>query len=127
MQRRPPRSTRTDTLFPYTTLVRSVRLHFDEVLDGQEHRLGRIGKPAPFDLLQQPVGLIFGKIRLEAQAPGAGLVAQRRRLGALGRVEIGREACRERVTEYVYHTVGAVSFKNTMTYISTDPTCHPHY
>src|SRR3546814_9128219 len=25
MQRRPPRSTRTDTLFPYTTLVRSVR------------------------------------------------------------------------------------------------------
>src|SRR3546814_13554404 len=24
MQRRPPRSTRTDTLFPYTTLVRSV-------------------------------------------------------------------------------------------------------
>src|SRR3546814_1276895 len=88
MQRRPPRSTRTDTLFPYTTLVRSVRLHFDEVLDGQEHRLGRIGKPAPFDLLQQPVGLIFGKIRLEAQAPGAGLVAQRRRLGALGRVVV---------------------------------------
>src|SRR3546814_17544805 len=27
MRRRPPRSTRTDTLFPYTTLVRSVVLH----------------------------------------------------------------------------------------------------
>src|SRR3546814_14488528 len=27
MIRRPPRSTRTDTLFPYTTLFRSVRLH----------------------------------------------------------------------------------------------------
>src|SRR3546814_15780361 len=26
MRRRPPRSTRTDTLFPYTTLFRSVRL-----------------------------------------------------------------------------------------------------
>src|SRR3546814_18629238 len=25
--RRPPRSTRTDTLFPYTTLFRSMRLH----------------------------------------------------------------------------------------------------
>src|SRR3546814_9684706 len=27
MIRRPPRSTRTDTLFPYTTLFRSCRLH----------------------------------------------------------------------------------------------------
>src|SRR3546814_4508598 len=27
MIRRPPRSTRTDTLFPYTTLFRSVRFH----------------------------------------------------------------------------------------------------
>src|SRR3546814_8781643 len=27
MIRRPPRSTRTDTLFPYTTLFRSARLH----------------------------------------------------------------------------------------------------
>src|SRR3546814_15784911 len=32
MIRRPPRSTRTDTLFPYTTLFRSDRLH-DERLD----------------------------------------------------------------------------------------------
>src|SRR3546814_5483602 len=29
MIRRPPRSTRTDTLFPYTTLFRSARLHRD--------------------------------------------------------------------------------------------------
>src|SRR3546814_13609338 len=28
MIRRPPRSTRTDTLFPYTTLFRSARHHF---------------------------------------------------------------------------------------------------
>src|SRR3546814_1608545 len=27
MIRRPPRSTRTDTLFPYTTLFRSIRVH----------------------------------------------------------------------------------------------------
>src|SRR3546814_13508392 len=30
MIRRPPRSTRTDTLFPYTTLFRSVRLGVDQ-------------------------------------------------------------------------------------------------
>src|SRR3546814_6116359 len=31
MIRRPPRSTRTDTLFPYTTLFRSVEQHFDMI------------------------------------------------------------------------------------------------
>src|SRR3546814_3954828 len=30
MRRRPPRSTLTDTLFPYTTLFRSQPLHLDE-------------------------------------------------------------------------------------------------
>src|SRR3546814_19411709 len=38
MIRRPPRSTRTDTLFPYTTLFRSVALnpeHFFEPLHGR--------------------------------------------------------------------------------------------
>src|SRR3546814_7696555 len=30
MIRRPPRSTRTDTLFPYTTLFRSMRLRVDD-------------------------------------------------------------------------------------------------
>src|SRR3546814_2735957 len=42
MQRRPPRSTRTDTLFPYTTLFRSILLdharaggHFQYVREGR--------------------------------------------------------------------------------------------
>src|SRR3546814_6373222 len=34
MRRRPPRSTRTDTLFPYTTLFRSMTLSADRVSDG---------------------------------------------------------------------------------------------
>src|SRR3546814_4356934 len=47
MIRRPPRSTRTDTLFPYTTLFRSV-----EGRDWTQHRAGRQqlwreGEPAP--------------------------------------------------------------------------------
>src|SRR3546814_1545783 len=34
MIRRPPRSTRTDTLFPYTTLFRSLRQNYLVVLNG---------------------------------------------------------------------------------------------
>src|SRR3546814_15452164 len=33
MIRRPPRSTRTDTLFPYTTLFRSLQYPFTRILD----------------------------------------------------------------------------------------------
>src|SRR3546814_3782014 len=41
MIRRPPRSTRTDTLFPYTTLFRSIAaLHF------QQHAIGIVQHPA---------------------------------------------------------------------------------
>src|SRR3546814_2932292 len=42
MIRRPPRSTRTDTLFPYTTLFRSrpaARPRFDRALPALDHRL----------------------------------------------------------------------------------------
>src|SRR3546814_1159433 len=52
MIRRPPRSTRTDTLFPYTTLFRSgepgrhlVRVG-DQVAVGQHRRLGDAGGAA---------------------------------------------------------------------------------
>src|SRR3546814_1580085 len=45
MIRRPPRSTRTDTLFPYTTLFRSLQFHLDRSPKGFARlavRLGRI-------------------------------------------------------------------------------------
>src|SRR3546814_10347552 len=42
MQRRPPRFTRTDTLFPYTTLFRSsVALQCDREGDGADYRRDR--------------------------------------------------------------------------------------
>src|SRR3546814_9745246 len=44
MIRRPPRSTRTDTLFPYTTLFRSVRSHYDNNYLGALARLNAIRK-----------------------------------------------------------------------------------
>src|SRR3546814_2456765 len=42
MVRRPPRSTRTDTLFPYTTLFRSVLL--TKVVDKLRHPAGSVLK-----------------------------------------------------------------------------------
>src|SRR3546814_13169913 len=51
MLRRPPRSTRTDTLFPYTTLFRSalsVRTGVDDAAagDARHRRADRAGRPA---------------------------------------------------------------------------------
>src|SRR3546814_18229648 len=50
MKRRPPRSTLTDTLFPYTTLFRSVgvggrRDHGDLARDAGRHRAVRTAEP----------------------------------------------------------------------------------
>src|SRR3546814_13514947 len=45
MQRRPPRSTRTDTLFPYTTLFRSTKRRAFLPVGGQRS-LGRAAAPA---------------------------------------------------------------------------------
>src|SRR3546814_20656208 len=46
MIRRPPRSTRTDTLFPYTTLFRSLRAwaHDDSRIADEPDDLGRCGQ-----------------------------------------------------------------------------------
>src|SRR3546814_7915928 len=47
MIRRPPRSTRTDTLFPYTTLFRSAppRRVPDHLYHGKGRTTGRCGRP----------------------------------------------------------------------------------
>src|SRR3546814_4264396 len=53
MIRRPPRSTRTDTLFPYTTLFRSFpragsgRLSVGNTRSGAGHQSRRPGRPVP--------------------------------------------------------------------------------
>src|SRR3546814_15897882 len=52
MIRRPPRSTRTDTLFPYTTLFRSQAAGFDA---------SEFEDPHQFDIRRKPKGtLVFG-------------------------------------------------------------------
>src|SRR3546814_15024960 len=49
MRRRPPRSTRTDTLFPYTTLFRSDDHALELLLDQGGNRLGATNAQGPAD------------------------------------------------------------------------------
>src|SRR3546814_12821905 len=82
MIRRPPRSTRTDTLFPYTTLFRSAPAHRSAA--GTEHPgrvpgAGRPAEPASLDKHgQQPSGR-------QADAAGAGAAAARPGRGAVAK------------------------------------------
>src|SRR3546814_18663401 len=98
MIRQPPRSTRTDTLFPYTTLF----LSFDCPCMGELTKFRRNGPPR----------CRHEHAPLPAAPPGiAGLIAAHNGLAnrqfplALPRDdrigEIGRASCRERVCQYV--------------------------
>src|SRR3546814_12054470 len=107
MIRRPPRSTRTDTLFPYTTLFRSMN-------KGDVAQLA-----TPSDLYEYPanrfvadfvgsVNIFEGKLILDepdraaVDCPGIGKVFLNHGVtGPHGAEEIGRASCRERVCQYV--------------------------
>src|SRR3546814_5599308 len=76
MRRRPPRSTRTDTLFPYTTLFRSADV--DAAGGGLADRRYDIADPAfhPFDWgsMTAMVALLemrLGRLESDADAGGA--------------------------------------------------------
>src|SRR3546814_14213877 len=116
MIRRPPRSTRTDTLFPYTTLFRSA-------LGRNTARVGADHRPGPGDVAAD---ILFGHQKINGVDPavvlddevddrvlwaGAAhpgdlrqrLAGKRLQLVVLeaGQQEIGRASCRERVCQYV--------------------------
>src|SRR3546814_6085533 len=84
MIRRPPRSTRTDTLFPYTTLFRSILIDRKLVL----HRAGRdlidiVAEPAlEGGQLQRCVFALMPDEQLRAPAP----LALQRRIADLERL-----------------------------------------
>src|SRR3546814_6802640 len=82
MIRRPPRSTRTDTLFPYTTLFRSLGrqqpfpdaarqqlAQHRDVVDQPRQRIGRRDQPDEVDQLGVAV---VGALDLEAEAGAVG-------------------------------------------------------
>src|SRR3546814_13923409 len=114
--RRPPRSTRTDTLFPYTTLFRSFRSaqgrtgpqlgsdpscgvgrrrRFTPVRSTC-HRLDLPSRPRVVrkNWMTRPFGDQVG-------ASSCQLLVSIRTLPPDGVIQIGRESCRERVFQYV--------------------------
>src|SRR3546814_11771715 len=102
MIRRPPRSTRTDTLFPYTTLFRSfLAAHFDGAsADGHFDRV----------VVQRVVAggagfLVHGgspwAARDRANAGDHAADCAAVRIFSDSRCEIGRASGRERVCQYV--------------------------
>src|SRR3546814_15043144 len=114
MIRRPPRSTRTDTLFPYTTLFRSRRrqgwppsglgvggLHHGVELGGIATLLARaVARPLPAS--ERDVVVDARGRQVDHHHPGLGIALEV--AGVLQRAgadEIGRASCRERVCKYV--------------------------
>src|SRR3546814_10456275 len=78
MIRRPPRSTRTDTLFPYTTLFRSQSADVQVVQD-REQPLAQVGARRPAMRLRQGdrQALLHEIVRLVGVAhQGAGIASQ---------------------------------------------------
>src|SRR3546814_16625759 len=114
MIRRPPRSTRTDTLFPYTTLFRSPELILDfATLTGAARVALGPDLPALFanddalaDALCEAGGNVDDPIwRLPLWAPYAEMlksdIADLNNSAEGGFAEIGRASCRESVCQYV--------------------------
>src|SRR3546814_16204443 len=105
MIRRPPRSTRTDTLVPYTTLFRSDGGNgIDEAFVLDPGGLAHGGEQLAAEVAQLVVGILVGAEHGHAAADCGGGIrhgAHDGRLRAERRLEIGRASCRERVCQYV--------------------------
>src|SRR3546814_3709438 len=84
MLRRPPRSTRTDTLFPYTTLFRSERYYQTAEAAEQRHQITlnqitRAGGTARMQLTQSTLqGIVGVTDNLERAAQASGLARSKR-------------------------------------------------
>src|SRR3546814_17760781 len=111
MIRRPPRSTLTDTRFPYTTLFRS-RALFEQFLADETSfpTQGRIdpcinwGTGLAQGTTSQRVADNCAADGIPSNHTGTGVTATAVSRGGLGKLEaekIGRAACRERVCPYV--------------------------
>src|SRR3546814_12451692 len=112
MIRRPPRSTRTDTLFPYTTLFRSVYVGytFDLGLDYDTPLSKRVRALINVGTVYASDGFMNTQFGVDAQgAQASGLPTFQAHSGfyelstsaGINIKEIGRASCRERVCQYV--------------------------
>src|SRR3546814_14319444 len=114
MIRRPPRSTRTDTLFPYTTLFRSDRF-LDMRMDAEDAQRGVESKTprtieGPLYVVGAPVEQGFSRLDDGTDKDGHPLIMHDTVFAADGKPvpgdkvevwQIGRASCRERVCQYV--------------------------
>src|SRR3546814_15568506 len=97
MIRRPPRSTRTDTLFPYTTLFRS-SAHNGLLQTFAEARAALSRFLVTRGATPDEADEILQELHLKLLTENMGPVAQPR---AYLYRKIGRASCRERVCQYV--------------------------
>src|SRR3546814_12027460 len=114
MIRRPPRSTRTDTLFPYTTLFRSAHERPRASLDPTSSDLAgcRLGAwTLDTELGRGGMAVVYRAERVDGMArqQAAVKILTLGALGATGRerfqreatIQNGRASCRERGCQYV--------------------------
>src|SRR3546814_11914762 len=102
MIRRPPRSTRTDTLLPYTTLFRSLPILTPS---GQQITLGTVAELKISDgppMLKTENGRLSTWVYVDVRGRDlASVVDDLRAAVAKDVKQIGRASCRERVSQYV--------------------------
>src|SRR3546814_20273552 len=114
MIRRPPRSTRTDTLFPYTTLFRSAEKRKDPVARPHSARIDdgisggqnpcpqRGDQPFPADAPARRQRKYAGANRGHTPyLSDTGRFGKQQRTAGRRDEQIGRASCRERVWPYV--------------------------
>src|SRR3546814_13200448 len=104
MIRRPPRSTRTDTLFPYTTLFRSPQALIQCLAAKDAYQF--LGSPeGELAIVQACLYLATAPKSNAAYAAQKAAWASARETGSLAPpaniLKIGRASCRERVCQYV--------------------------
>src|SRR3546814_11546555 len=110
MIRRPPRSTRTDTLFPYTTLFRSELAEVVREIDADTKLVkATIAATRFVDAHHATIAqnaeaaanykAAFERCKAVCDATAEGWCEDATRLKALERAEIGRASCRERVCQ----------------------------
>src|SRR3546814_19783682 len=92
MIRLPPRSTLTDTLFPYTTLFRSVYVRPAGVTMGIEGGRLKIAKRAPGSREHKPIDIFFSALAKDMAEYSAGVVLS----GSDGDGTLGIKAIKER-------------------------------
>src|SRR3546814_18895312 len=97
MIRRPPRSTRTDTLFPYTTLFRSLAAEAQGEIADRHHDRAELHRAFRAEIL---IGEIAPDQRRQIDERGIAPIEPRRR-AIVEDEKIGRASCRERVCQYV--------------------------